>query len=218
MINRKKRERLEYFSAAARELQWEMVEKDDSGLVNWLLDFQLFKTGGQKKVAPLLVRKQDELEFSALFDYAYTVSTGKSSATFRQTVFFRYSKALALPHFVMMPEKWYHRVGTFLGMQDIDFIEYPVFSRNYLLKGKDEDYIRHHFNHPAMVRYFDRHAKFHLEGMNYLMVLYQNNVLQDFPGLTRLVRVGNTLHNFFTDKTPEIELPPDMTFNETETE
>jgi hypothetical protein len=218
MSLRRKQERLDLYAAAANELQWPMIEKDSSGLVNWLLDFRIFKMGSDKKVSPLLLKKEDELEFTALFDYAYTVSSGKSSATFRQSVFFRYSKALALPHFFMLPEKWYHRVESFFGAQDIDFIEYPEFSKNYLLRGKDEEYVRHHFNHPAMIRYFDRHAKFYLEGMNYLMVLYQNNVLQDLSGLTRLVRVGNTLHNFFTDKTPQVELPPDLTFNESDKE
>jgi hypothetical protein len=33
-------------------------------------------------------------------------------------------KALALPHFLMVPEKWYHHVGTSSACR-IDFVEYP---------------------------------------------------------------------------------------------
>ena len=101
--------RIKEFTACANELSWEIREKDEYGMIKWLLDFHLFKKGGRKKITPLLINKKDALELSALFDYSYTVSTGQSSATFRQTVYFRYSKSLALPHFMMVPEKWYHR-------------------------------------------------------------------------------------------------------------
>ena len=108
----------------------------------------------------------------------------------------------------MVPEKWYHRVGTYFGMQDIDFVEYPAFSQNYLLRGDDEDYIRHHFNHPALVSFFDNQGFYRLEGMNYLMILYVHNVIMPHKQIMQLVRIGDTIHNHLADKTPDVELPP----------
>lgn len=200
-------ERKDAFSACANELDWKFKPSGDQTLIKWLLDFDLFREGTSKKVLPLIIQESDELEFTCLFDYEYTISTGKSSATFRQTVYFRYSKVLALPHFLMIPEKWYHRIGTALGMQDIDFVEYPVFSKNYLLRGKDEDYVRYHFDHPEMMRFFDHQSFYSLEGVNYLMILYINNMILPPVEMLRLVRIGNTLHNFFAEKTPSISLP-----------
>lgn len=176
-------------------------------MIKWLLDFHLFKKGGGKQISPMIVNKKDDLEFSSLFDYSYTVSTGKSTATFRQTVYFRYSKSLALPHFIMVPEKWYHRLGNYFGMQDIDFVEYPAFSQNYLLQGGDEDYIRYHFDHPDMIGFFDKQGFYSLEGMNYLMVLYVNNVVLPAEQALQLVTIGDHLHNYFANKTPGISLP-----------
>jgi hypothetical protein len=43
--------------------------------------------------------------------------------------------------------------------------------------------------------------------MNYLMVLYVNNVILPQEQMIQLVNIGNTLHNFLAGKTPRIELP-----------
>jgi hypothetical protein len=206
----KSNKREEVFRACANKLSWSYKPSDDYGMIKWLLDFKLFKDGGSKKITPMIIQEKDELEFTSLFDYAYTISTGKSSVTFRQTVYFRYSKSLALPHFVMVPEKWYHRLGTYFGMQDIDFVQYPDFSQNYLLRGKDEEYIRYHFDHPEMIRFFDKQGFYSLEGVNYLMILYMHNVILPLEQMLQLVRIGNTLHNYFSDKTPDIQLPEEI--------
>jgi hypothetical protein len=206
----KKDVRAEELRACANALNWAFKPKDESGMIKWLLDFNLFKHGGGRKIEPLIITREDDLAFTCMFDYTYTISTGKSTATFHQTVYFRYSKALALPHFVMVPEKWYHRVGTYFGMQDIDFVEYPEFSRNYLLRGSDEPYIRHHFNHPDMVRFFDEQDFYSMEGMNYLMILYVNTVVLPVDRALQLVTVGDRLHDFFAMKTPDISLPLDI--------
>jgi hypothetical protein len=201
--------RIEDFRACANALEWN-YKPEDLGLLPWLLDFKLFKLGHHKKIMPLIIKEEDDLSFTCLLDYLFTVSTNNSSITYRQTVYFKYSKALALPHFVMVPEKWYHRVGTYFGMQDIDFIAYPEFSKNYLLRGEDEDYIRHHFNNPEMMRFFGRQDFYSLEGMNYLMVLYVHNKLLPREQMVQLVHIGNTLHNYFKGKTPDIRLPEEI--------
>jgi len=201
--------RIEDYRACASALEWKFKE-EDKGILAWLLDFKLFKLGGGKKVMPMIIKEEDDLSFTCLMDYKFTVSNGKSSVTFNQTVYFKYSKALALPHFLMIPEKWYHRVGTYFGMQDIDFIQYPEFSKNYLLRGEDEDYIRHHFNNPEMMRFFGLQDFYSMEGMNYLMILYVHNKILPREQMVQLVHIGNTLHNYFKGKTPDIRLPEEI--------
>jgi len=207
MARYKVNERIDEFEACANTLGWSYKKDDDWGLIKWLLDFKLFRQGSRQKITPLIIHKSDDLGFTCSFDYIYTISSGKSSHTYRQTVYFRYSKSLALPHFVMVPEKWYHRIGTYFGMQDIDFVQYPTFSKNYLLRGEDEEYIRYHFDNPEMVRYFDNQDLYSLEGMNYLMILYIHNVVLPQQQILQLVNIGNTLHNFLAGKTPSVELP-----------
>lgn len=210
----KRKERMEEFKSWASDKGWKYVEQDDMGTLKWLGDFNLFKYGSGRKIGPMMMLEEDDLTFRCLFDYTYTVSTGKSSATYWQTVFFRYSKKLALPHFIMVPEKWYHRVGTYFGMQDIDFVQYPEFSQNYLLRGKDEEYIRHHFDHPEMIRFFDTQDFYSIEGVNYLMIMYISNKVLPAEQALQLINIGNRLHDFFADKTPGIELPPGIAVEE----
>lgn len=199
--------RISEFEACAKSLKWAFQEKDETGMLKMMLDFELFKKGHRRKICPLIIIDEGDLEYTSVFDYSYTISSNNSSRTYRQTVYFRYSKALALPHFVMVPEKWYHRIGTFFGMQDIDFVEYPAFSQHYLLQGKDEDYIRYHFHHPELIRFFDHHEFYSLEGMNFLLVLYIHDTLLPQDQIRQLINIGNRLHNYLADKTPNIELP-----------
>ena len=104
--------RIKEFEACAQSLKWTYNELDESGLIKLMLDFKLFKKGHRKKICPLIIMDEGDLEYTCVFDYAYTISSNNSSKTYRQTVYFRYSKSLALPHFVMVPEKWYHKVGS----------------------------------------------------------------------------------------------------------
>lgn len=207
MARYKRDKRLGDFEMCSNKLGWSFKEEDEWGLIKLMLDFKLFKKGHRRKICPVIMFDEGDLQYSCVFDYSYTISSNNSSKTYHQTVYFRYSKELALPHFVMVPEKWYHRIGTYFGMQDIDFVEYPEFSQNYLLQGTDEDYIRHHFNHPDLVRFFDKQAFYSLEGMNYLMILYVHNVVMPPEQIMQLVRIGKTIHNHLADKTPGIELP-----------
>ncbi len=199
--------RMDEFGVCAQTMGWAFKHDDEWGMIKWLLDFKLFRKGRHHKVTPIIIHESDDLGFTCAFDYIYTISSGKSSHTYRQTVYFRYSKALALPHFVMVPEKWYHRIGTYFGMQDIDFVQYPTFSQNYLLQGSDEDYIRYHFDNPDLVRFFDNHGFYSFEGMNYLLILYVHNVVMPQEQIIQLIHIGNTIHDYLADKTPDIELP-----------
>ena len=81
--------RTEALKRIAKELGLSFTPKDEFGLINLLKDFKLFRRGGRKRITNILEEKSDLLEATfKIFDYKYTISTGKSSRTFRQTVFF----------------------------------------------------------------------------------------------------------------------------------
>ncbi|MEM7379847.1 MAG: ABC-F family ATP-binding cassette domain-containing protein [Bacteroidota bacterium] len=56
-----------------------------------------------------------------MFDYSYQRGKNNQKRTYRQTVFFVKSKKLGLPELFMKPESFFNMIGTYLGMQDIDF-------------------------------------------------------------------------------------------------
>ncbi len=159
----------------AYELGMKFSPKDEWGLINYLGDFKLFRRGFGKRISNIMHRQDNMLNLNVnIFDYRYTISTGKSARVFKQTVFFVQSRSLGLPHFFMRPENLFHRIGELLGMQDIDFEEFPTFSQNYLLRGDDEDYIRASVNEPFL-RFFSLEKNWYLEGVNYYLIFYRRN-------------------------------------------
>lgn len=193
-----KNERTELLGQTAFSLQMDFEEKDEYGMIALLRDFQLFKQGGSKKITNILTKKTGLLEEKiSIFDYKYTISTGKSARTFQQTVFFIQSKKLAMPEMLMKPEHFFHRVGQWLGMQDIDFEEHPGFSSNYLLQGEDEARIRRTMGNEHIMRFFTVEKDWTLESIGYFMILYLHDKLIAPDHIKRLYAKGMSLYEQF---------------------
>ena len=77
-----------------------------------------------------------------LFDYRFTTGGGKSQHVHRYTVAVFPEAGPTLPEFDLAPESVLSRIGQIFGYQDIDFPEDEGFSRQYLLRGRDEGAIR----------------------------------------------------------------------------
>lgn len=184
-------ERTAQLSQLAHHLKMDFKPVDDWGLSNLLEDFKLFRSGGAHKITNMLIQK-DEMETMdfRIFDFSYTVSTGKSSTTIRQTVLYVHAQTLALPQFWMKPENIFHKLGIWLGLQrDINFIAYPEFSKQYFLKSKDEDYVRATMN-DQILRFFTIEKNWYLEGIGYMMLFYKQGVILDVPEITDLYHKG----------------------------
>ena len=148
-------------------------ENDDMGLIKLLTDFKLFNIGGRRRIRNILSQDMSSLECKIrIFDYQYTVNTGQSSHTVKQSVFFIQSKELGLPHFYLRPEHFLDKIGSWLGMEDIDFENYVAFSKTYHLKGTDEYLIRKTFSDPVL-DYFTTETGWHVEGLNYFLLIYR---------------------------------------------
>ena len=110
-----------------------------------------------------------------IFDYQYTISTNNSRKTYHQTVLFINSKHLGLPQFSLQPEQVWHRLTTWMKLEkDIDFDSHEDFSKSYLLKGEDEEIIRHVFN-PEVLNFFTIHKNWYMEGINYYLIFYSRS-------------------------------------------
>ena len=114
---------------------------------------------------------------TSLFDYSYTISTGKSSSTITQTVA-AYSQDRPLPFFEMRPENFLDRIGDAFVHKDIDFESHPDFSHRYLLRGPDQDEIRNLFS-PSLLTFLGglpAEDKWHIESAGVTLILYRAGV------------------------------------------
>lgn len=191
----------------AYELGMDFLDKEDQSPVTYLRDFRLFRTGMRKKISNLMIKKDALFESELrLFDYQYTISTGKSTHTFKQTVFFIESKKLGLPEFFMQPEHLLHRFAEFLGFKrDINFEQYPQFSRQYYLQSRDEDYLRASFRKPVLDLFTDE-PNWHMEGVNYYLILYRNKMILPVRSIKPMYDMGVKLAGFMEAESPFLDL------------
>lgn len=192
---RSKREQQVFQSA--QQLGYHYQEKDEFGLLNLLSDFKLMQIGSRKRIMNIL--SKDDLTESLkirIFDYRYTVSTGNSSQRFSQSVFFVQSKELGLPRFFLKPEHFFHRVRSWFGLNDIDFDHHPEFSSIYHLNGDDEYLIRTTFSYKVL-DYFTREQGWHVEGLNYFLIIYRAKKLLPPDTLPAFGRKGMEIYQIF---------------------
>ncbi len=141
LTSRYEKQRALQIEAVAGELGFESLPIPSDGRLAELQRFELLRRGRGNKAKNFLHRSSSDVDV-LMFDHQYTVSSGKNSHTYRQSVVTIRSEQLSLPGFVISPEHFFHRIVTALGYQDIDFAEYPQFSKKYLLRGSDEAAIR----------------------------------------------------------------------------
>jgi hypothetical protein len=199
MFSKKEGARKEKYKTICGGLELKFLDTDEFGTKAYLKSFKLFKHRNGK-IRNLSQKKSPSLdEDVSLFDYKYTISTGKSSVTYDQTVFFVNSKNLGLPDFILKPENIGHKIAAFLGWEDIDFEAYPAFSDKYHLKGEDEDYIRHHFNDDVL-KFFSKTSGWTVEAVNYYLVFYAHNSLVPENILADFYRMGYGVYELFKQK------------------
>ena len=99
----------------------------------------------------------------SLFYYQYTTNNGKTSHTLRFTLIALEFASLRFPSFTLRPEGMLDAIGSVLGLQDIDFMDDPVFSKSFVLKGNDEPAIREFFGDKLRRELTEMHGS-HLEG------------------------------------------------------
>jgi hypothetical protein len=192
--------RAEAFKRLAYDHDLKYLGKDEYGVIGYLQEFELFhRVGSSSGISNLCQKKSHSLDYEInVFDYKYTVMVGKVPVTFQQTIYFVNSKSLDLPVFLMKPEGLMNKLGSYFGIEDIDFEDYPAFSDAYNLKGENEDYIRHHFD-DHILKFFSTSAGWTIEASNFYLIFYRNNELIPDEGIGEFYRVGSGIYELFRE-------------------
>lgn len=138
---RYEQKRTQTIEEIAGRLGFDFIPLPAASTLERLQQMELFQRGRGNKASNYLHRATDEVDV-LIFDHQYTISSGKNSHTYKQSVVAIQSDQLDLPDFVISPEHFFHKIVTALGYQDIDFDEFPQFSKRFLLRGPDEAAIR----------------------------------------------------------------------------
>lgn len=171
-VREKRRKDMEEFSG---KIGFSYTSQPTEDSMSSFSNFGLFKMGYDRKAENLLEGIFDNITLK-IFDYRYTVSSGKSSHTHYYTVFCAFIDDFSLPGFELRKEGFFDKVGDVLGFRDIDFDSHPDFSKRYLLKGTDEAEIRRIFS-PKVLEYFEkRNEDISVEASGDKVVIYSTAV------------------------------------------
>jgi hypothetical protein len=154
-------------------LEVESRKLAESRLDSALLAFPLFRHSGSPRVR-CVMRASRLAGEDAVFDFRYTVSTGKSSHTVEQTVAAFRRRGAGLPVFRLHPENLFDKLGQAFGGQDIDFESNEEFSKRYVLTGEDPDAVRALFERQA-VMYFADHPGWSVEGGGEWLIVFRSS-------------------------------------------
>lgn len=186
-------------SKVADDLEMDFYKSDEYGMVEFLEDFKLFSVGRRKKIKNMLIHVDGETGLDIrIFDYQYVVGGGNSTRRTRQTVFYLHSESLDLPQFLVRPEHFFHRIGHFLGIShDINFEAFPEFSKQYLLKGKEENAIRQTFNND-MLHFFTLEKNWSLEGKTNSLIFYKKGKKQEPETIKEFYNKGMLVYDMLS--------------------
>lgn len=79
---------------------------------------------------------------------------------------------LAIPDFALEPESFGTKLSELIGGKDIDFNEFPEFSRKYYLRGTSEEQVRAFFTEPV-VRFLENREEIHIECHRHRLLFYK---------------------------------------------
>ena len=105
-------------------------------------------------------------------DYAYTTGSGKNKSTHRQTIVVLGYAESHVPEFSLESKNIFHNIRNLFGQSDINFSDYPDFSKRYQLTGPDELAIRDCFTSEVLT-FFESHRSFCVESLGAALLYYK---------------------------------------------
>jgi hypothetical protein len=85
---------------------------------------------------------------------------------------------ISIPEFALEPEGLWSKLSELSGGRDLDFTEYPAFSKKYYLRSEAEDQVRQFFSEP-IIRFLENREEMHIEcHRNKLLFYKKRDVLE----------------------------------------
>jgi len=132
----------------------------------------LFQRGRAPRSKNMITGKFEDVAV-AMFDFQYTTGHGKSQTTHRQTMAAFKLPVPTFPAFQLRREHLFHKFGQMFGYKDINFPDYPQFSKRYLLRSDSEQATRQFFTE-EVIRFFEQlDEKWSIEAAGQSLVVYQ---------------------------------------------
>jgi hypothetical protein len=151
--------RQQEMQAIAQQLNLQYSRSGDQRIATLMSGLDFFSHGTQRRIHNLMqgsIKRQGKSLTVAIFDYSYTqmIHNPSEDDTFCQTVLLFYDESLNVPGFSLRPEHIMDKFANLIGCEDINFSEFPNFSKRYRLQGNQPHQVRSLFQ-PNLIKFFE---------------------------------------------------------------
>lgn len=154
LLNQKRTNALK---AIAQQLKLQFSVGGDAAIRPLIANLEFFDRGQFSQARNILhgtVHRQGRECTVAIFDYFYTVGHGKNRDTLCQTVMVFYDDSLHLPAFNVRSEHFIDKINNLIGFEDVNFPQFPQFSKRYRLNTSNPDAVRSLFQ-PGLIKFYE---------------------------------------------------------------
>lgn len=123
---------------------------------------EIFRLGRSRKAYNFIKVRGAAADIS-VFDYQYTVGSGKHSQTHSFTLALIAGLRCEVPRFELKPETLLYKLGEAIGFKDIDLPAFPELSDKYRLTAPDEAAV-HMFFTPRRAAWFETNPGLKVQG------------------------------------------------------
>ncbi len=185
------------YQKIADRLKLSYSENDDKkSLLALHKGYKLFKIGSGKKIKHILKCDTGLRENAFLFEYSYTVSTGKSTAVMTQHVYSVLFKN-SYPVFFIKPQNFLDDIGKWFGMQDIDFESYPAFNKNYIVKAQNPPVFQKFLSRDAL-GFLSYEKGWTIESLGNQIIIYKATKRMNEEMVEPFYQASSTLYQLLT--------------------
>ena len=137
------------------------------------------------------------------FEYSYRTGTGKSRRTHYHAVLLFRTAQVDLPRFELRRENFGDRIAKTFGGQDINFDEFPEFSKQYRLMGEYESEVRRLFN-SEVIQELEYYTQLAIEGERRDLIIYWRRTRLSPESLPNIISEGLPLFRLFASQKDRI--------------
>ena len=195
MSSRATKRHTDALRSIARELNLKFNPEGHEELHASLKRFHLATLGPYSTMSNLMFGQRDGTDI-AIFEYEYP--RGKNN-TIRQTVIWMQRRGTRQTEFSLRPEGVWNQLGGWSGHGDIRFDSHSRFSRDYLLRGDDEEAIRELFTDDVL-EFYESHPELITEGEGNKLLFYREAVLVPPQGIRSFLEETLTVRSSFQPK------------------
>ena len=134
-----------------------------------------------------ILTKYSDNERIDVSDMTLTMGAMQDKEDIHVTVIHMSEIEARIPDFSLEPEDLFSKFSELVGAVDIDFKEFPMFSKKYFLRSENEQAVRDFFAEPIM-RFLENREAMHIECHKHKLLFYKKRDLMDTHEIDYCVR------------------------------